>query len=167
VHHRTSPVRELPESQLQSSLRTRFGAPANNPVLDFFSFLLGLFWSCVLDLCWIFVGLVRVFSSLVLRCCILTPESLSPIHFASCELQNTNTWKILVHWLYCSSNTKIILSNGSGSIFLTIFPFLVIDDNTTKACKYWIPIEICNLLAMDAWAEARSVKYQFNSYMVI
>jgi hypothetical protein len=30
---------------------------------------------------------------------------------------------------------KLIKPNGPGSIFLTISPFLVIDDNTTKASK--------------------------------
>jgi hypothetical protein len=25
---------------------------------------------------------------------VLHPQSLNPIHFASCELQHTNTWKI-------------------------------------------------------------------------
>jgi hypothetical protein len=32
---------------------------------------------------------------------------------------------------------KSIKSNGLRSIFLTISPFLVIDDNTTKAGKYY------------------------------
>jgi hypothetical protein len=35
-----------------------------------------------------------------------------------------------------------------GFIFLTVSPFLVIDDNTTKASKYNnISMKICNLLA--------------------
>jgi hypothetical protein len=60
-------------------------------LLVLLSFLLRLLWSCVLDLCWILVGLLRDFSSLLLRCCIL----IASIHFASCELQNTNTCKFI------------------------------------------------------------------------
>jgi hypothetical protein len=69
-----------------------------------------------------------------------------------------STWKCLLYALVCclGSHTlkwpvgvvfigpNIILAvgekpiepNGPGSIFLTIYPFLVIDDNTTKASKY-------------------------------
>ena len=67
---------------------------------------------------------------------VLHPHCLGPILFASCELQTQTLENLLVHGLCCSSNTKTQLANGPGSIFLTISPFLVIDDNTTKASKY-------------------------------
>jgi hypothetical protein len=57
-------------------------------------------WTCV-EYLWVFYVSFR--SSFE----VLHPWSLSPIHFASCELQNANTCKSLVHWLCCSSNTKI------------------------------------------------------------
>jgi hypothetical protein len=67
---------------------------------------------------------------------VLHLHSLSLIHFASCELQRTNTWKILVHKVMLIIKHQNHLAKWVGSIFLTISLFLVIDDNTTKASKY-------------------------------
>ena len=92
--------------------------------LVFFIISLGFFCSWVLD----FYASFR--SSLE----VLHHQSLSLILFASCGLQTlANT---LVHKFCWSPNTKITKPNHPGSIFLTISPFLVIDDNTTKASKY-------------------------------
>jgi hypothetical protein len=66
---------------------------------------------------------------------VLHPHCLSPILIASCELQTQTLESLLVHGLCWSSNTKTHLAKWPGSIFLTISPFLVIDDNTTKASK--------------------------------
>jgi hypothetical protein len=55
VHHGSGPVRQLPESRLQSSLHTRSGAPADSPLLEssiFFSWaLLVLCLGLVLSIC--------------------------------------------------------------------------------------------------------------------
>jgi hypothetical protein len=56
-------------------------------------------WTCA-EYLWVFLESFQVVFE------VLHTQSLSPINFASFELQNTNTWKTLVHWLCCSSNTK-------------------------------------------------------------
>jgi hypothetical protein len=51
-------------------------------------------------LCNVFYGSYNVFFE------VLHPQSLSPIHFASCELQHKHLGNTLVHRLCSSSNTK-------------------------------------------------------------
>jgi hypothetical protein len=63
-------------------------------------------------------------------------NALVQVTLASHELQTQTLVNSLVHRLCWSSNTKTYLAKWLGSIFLTISPFLVIDDNTTKASKY-------------------------------
>jgi hypothetical protein len=50
---------------------------------------------------------------------VLHPQSLSPIHFASCELQHTDTWEIHLSTGYVDHQTpKPIELNGPGSFSL-------------------------------------------------
>jgi hypothetical protein len=49
---------------------------------------LSMYKVCSIWLCNVFYGSYNVFFE------VLHPQSLSPIHFASCELQHTNTWEI-------------------------------------------------------------------------
>jgi hypothetical protein len=67
---------------------------------------------------------------------VLYPQSLSPILFASYELQTQKLENTLVHKIMLIIKHQNSLDKWVGSIFLTISPFLVIDDNTTKAHKY-------------------------------
>jgi hypothetical protein len=64
------------------------------------------------------------------------PQSLSLIHFASCELQHTNTWEILVHKVMLIIKHQNHLAKWVGVHFPYNLPLLLIDDNTTKSSKY-------------------------------
>jgi hypothetical protein len=48
---------------------------------------------------------------------VLHPHCLGPILFASCELQTQTLETLLVHGLYCSSNTKTQLAKRPGVHF--------------------------------------------------
>jgi hypothetical protein len=48
---------------------------------------------------------------------VLHPQSLSPIHFASCELQHTNTWEILVRKVMLIINHQNHLAKWPGVHF--------------------------------------------------
>jgi hypothetical protein len=50
---------------------------------------------------------------------VLHPQSLSPIHFASCELHHTNTWEILVDKVMLIIKHQNHLDKWAGSILLT------------------------------------------------
>jgi hypothetical protein len=58
---------------------------------------------------------------------VLHPQSLSPIHITSCELQSTNTWETLVHKVMLIIKHQNHLAKWPGVHFLT-----GINDNTYK-----------------------------------
>jgi hypothetical protein len=77
------------------TLQCTTSAHAHNPCLDFFSLLCLGFFGLV---SWTFDKYLLIFFKYFRSSFeVLHPKSLSPVHFASCELQNTNTWKTLVH----------------------------------------------------------------------
>ena len=65
---------------------------------------------------------------------------------------------ILVQVLCCHSITKITRNGIKGAMFVTISPFLVIDDNTIKAI-----IELQKLTNLTTRYQLKSIEYQLKS----
>jgi hypothetical protein len=71
----------------------------------------------------------------VLFCGVAFLNSLVQVNLASCELQTQTLENLLVHGLCRPSNTKTQLAKWPRVHFPYNLPFLVIDDNTSKASK--------------------------------
>jgi hypothetical protein len=114
----------VPPDRLRFTVRCTTSALVDCPLHGFLCWFLGL-------LLFLGLGLLHFFLCLLLRCCILSALVQSSSHPVNYKYKHISPQVMLII-KHQNSFSQI----AQGTFSLQSPPFLVIDDNTTKACKY-------------------------------